>query len=250
MVFIAEKIPYQDFFLPGLAEALALAPGGLIAIVGGGGKTSLMYALAEEARAQGRRALISTTTHIRPPEAYPLIKGDPALAAAAWARGEIPCAALPGPEGRLTGPGEAALARLKALAEWLIVEADGSKGLPMKAPAAWEPVLPAGWDKLVAVAGLSALGQPLNQVCHRPELAAPLLGVGQTALVTPELMAGLLLSPAGQMKGADTEERYRILLNQADAADPGPLLAILKARAPEVPVAAVSLRQRRLVYPA
>jgi len=221
-----------------------LEGGGVIAIVGGGGKTSLMYSLAQAARAAGKRAAISTTTHIRPPEGYPQTGDDLAAAGQAWEQGEIPCAALPGPDGRLVGPGGEALARLSARAEWLIVEADGSKGLPMKAPAAWEPMLPPLWDKLVAVAGLSALGQPLSRACHRPELAAALLGVAEDAIVTPELMAALLLSPAGQMKGVADRSRFRILLNQADAADPRPLGAALRRLAPGLTIAAASLKER------
>ena len=66
-------------------------------------------------------------------------------------------------------------------ADAVFLEADGAKGLPCKAPAAHEPVLLPQSDILLAVAGLSALGRPLEQVCFRAPLAAALLGVAPDA---------------------------------------------------------------------
>ena len=72
----------------------------------------------------------------------------------------------------------------------------------------------------MAVAGLSALGQPLGRVCHRPELAALRFGLSPEETVNPEIMARLLSSPLAQRKGVG-DRPYAVLLNQADAAPPG-----------------------------
>ena len=76
------------------------------------------------------------------------------------------------------------------LADIVLIEADGAKRMPCKAPD-WrdEPVLLPQCDTVLAVAGLSALRHPLREVCFRAELAAELLCVPQDAQLTPELLA-------------------------------------------------------------
>ena len=44
----------------------------VVALVGAGGKTSTLYALAREARAAGLTVIVTTTTHIRPHPRLPL----------------------------------------------------------------------------------------------------------------------------------------------------------------------------------
>ena len=97
-----------------------------------------------------------------------------------------------------------------------MAEADGAKRLPMKAPAGHEPCLIPGCAAVVAVAGLSALGRPIGETCHRPHLACALLGVGEETIVTPALLARLLTHEAGQFKGVGDPKKFRVLLNQAD----------------------------------
>ena len=41
--------------------------GHVVSLVGGGGKTTLLYAFARHCAAKGWRVLVSTTTHIRQP---------------------------------------------------------------------------------------------------------------------------------------------------------------------------------------
>ena len=68
----------------------------------------------------------------------------------------------------------------------------------------------------LGVAGLSALGHPIGEACHRPHLACALLGVGEETIVTPSLLARLLTHEAGQLKGVGDPKKFRVLLNQAD----------------------------------
>lgn len=79
------------------------------------------------------------------------------------------------------------MAELAVLADYVIVEADGSKRLPLKAHAAHEPVIPPETSRTVCVVGLSGLGRRVAEVVHRPELFAP-----PESVVTPELLAEVL----------------------------------------------------------
>ena len=80
-------------------------------------------------------------------------------------------------------------------------------------------------DAVIAVAGLSALGRPLGEVCHRPELAKLRFDLEPDQIVTPELMAMLLSSPLAQRKDVGSRP-YAVLLNQADRAWPDEIAAL------------------------
>ena len=66
------------------------------------------------------------------------------------------------------------------LATHVLCEADGAKGLPLKAHASYEPVVPRETNRLIYVAGADGLGQTIAQAAHRPQLYAALLGAAQT----------------------------------------------------------------------
>ena len=98
----------------------------------------------------------------------------------------------------------------------VLLDADGAKRMPCKAPAAHEPVLLPESDIVLAVAGLSALGRPLREVCFRLEQACALLGAAPETLLTPELLARLLASEQGGRKRVG-DRRFSVVLNPADA---------------------------------
>ena len=74
--------------------------GHVISLVGGGGKTTLLYALARHYSAQGQRVLVSTTTHIQRPDAN--YAPDEAARDALWQAGTYAVAGVPAEGGKLT----------------------------------------------------------------------------------------------------------------------------------------------------
>ena len=204
---------------------------GVTAVIGSGGKTSLLYRLAEELRPCGT-VLLATTTHIMRPPQYPFAGTAEELAAALAAHGAA-CAGSYTPEGKLTAP---AFAGWQQAADFVLVEADGSKRLPAKAHETWEPVLPPQRRRTVCVLGASAFGQTIRQAAHRPALYAALAGVTEDTVITPELAARVLMAEGG----FDV-----IYVNQID--DPGFSLALTEsfARAVSCPVVVGSLHRRR-----
>ena len=148
--------------------------GHIVSLVGGGGKTTLLHAMAAHGARKGWRVLASTTTHIQRPK-EPLLARTNAELAALWAKGNYVVAGAPALDNKLTQPPQ--LERWMAQADAVFLEADGAKHLPCKAPAAHEPVLLPQSDIVLAVAGLSAVGKPLQEVCFRLETACTLLGV-------------------------------------------------------------------------
>ena len=199
----------------GLIEAID-PPRGMVALVGGGGKTTLMLCLARELAQTGARVIVTTTTHIFPPEGIPT--GNPANAeevAHALLLEPLLCLGKLAADGKLTAP-DLSMTMLNHLADYVLVEADGAKHLPLKAPAAHEPVIPRETRLVIAVAGLDGAGKPIHEAAFRPALYATLCGKAETEIVTPRDIALVLAHERGQRKGVPKSARFAILLNKAD----------------------------------
>ena len=203
---------------------------GVTAVIGSGGKTSLLYRLAEELRTCGT-VLLATTTHIIRPPQYPFAETATQLRAALAAEGAA-CAGSYTPEGKLTAP---AFDGWEQAADFVLVEADGSKRLPAKAHEAWEPVLPPQRRRTICVLGASAFGQPIRQAAHRPVLFAQLAGVPWSAAITPEMAARVI-----RREGfADI-----IYVNQVDELEPPPSWAEEFRKEAGIPVVIGSLQRK------
>ncbi len=177
----------------GLSSVLKIERG-VTAIIGGGGKTTLMYALAEELRKEGS-VIVCTSTHIRVPDRYPLVTGDAEDVRKTLEEHEVVCAGTYAQDEKNSmrdgaqGSGSVAavarkltssavsFAEMAELADFVLVEADGSKGLPLKAHAAHEPVIPDVAGRVILVVGADGFGKPIREVCHRPEIWTRLAGV-------------------------------------------------------------------------
>ena len=214
-----------------LAEALSLHPGEVIALVGGGGKTSLMFRLASELAAAGRRVITTTTTRILPPaesESPCLIveeDEDKLVAAARDAlrrHRHVTLARLQPDDGKLKGLSPEtvdALARLK-LADYIVNEADGASRQPLKAPNATEPVVPRSTTLVVALVGIEAVGRPLGpETAFRTELISKLTGLEEGQAITTEAVAVLLTHPQGIIQHAPESARIVPFINKVEAAD-------------------------------
>ena len=102
----------------------------------------------------------------------------------------------------------------------LLIEADGSRRKPLKAPSDHEPPIPKFVEAVVVVAGLSALGQPLSEhVVHRVEIFSRLSGLAPGERITTEALRRVLANPAGGLKNIPPTARRIVLFNQADTDD-------------------------------
>ena len=166
---------------------------GITALIGGGGKTTLMYVLAEELAENGS-VIICTSTKIQGTGGYPLLeqRSEEELRNALM-RCRIICTGTPDREGKLSAPG-VSFERLGTAADYVLVEADGSRGLPLKAHLAHEPVIPRGTDQTILVIGADCFGRPVGEVCHRPERFAEISGLAIDMPVTPEAAARSILA--------------------------------------------------------
>ncbi|MGE5675223.1 MAG: selenium cofactor biosynthesis protein YqeC [Mycobacterium leprae] len=197
-----------------LLSALGLNRG-VVSLVGGGGKTSLALCLIREASSLGLRAVFTTTTQIYPPD-FPLLIW-PSLPE------NLPdgasCVSLGlTPEGKLAGLLPEQVGQLARRADLVVVEADGSRGLPLKYPLAHEPVIPPCSDLVLAVAGVTVVHQPLSpQWVHRAEAAAAFLGAEPGQPISPDQIAQILWHPDGATRGRPQHCTVLPVINQVDS---------------------------------
>lgn len=177
----------------GFTEALEIRRG-ITAMIGSGGKTSLMMVLAHELTDS---VILCTSTRIYPPEGIEVksriderVKG-------------ILCIGTPAEQGKLGCP-QQDFRELVQYADYILVEADGSKHLPLKAHETYEPVIPENCNQVILVVGASGLGKPVTRVVHRPHIFTSLTGA--TVATADAVALALEREDLGD----------RILINQAD----------------------------------
>lgn len=201
--------------------------------VGAGGKTSLLHRLAKEYRDFGKKVILTTTTKMYLPEHGQLLDEDLQAIAAQL---DVCRFAVVGRKisNEKMGQSQAlSMQQLGKIADVVLVEADGSKRRPIKMPNDTEPVVTQECDYLITVVGLSCLGRPLQDVCHRFELTQ----LPPQEPIQEETLAEILQKGYGAYW---KKWRGCVYLNQSDCVSRQTIDAI-EARL-SVPCAAGSLR--------
>ena len=227
----------------GVASSLGVGPG-VTCVIGSGGKTTLIARLArelcsgkpvggvaEDVAASG--VVVCTTTHIQPLDGMLACEGrsvgevrDALASAAGRAPVQVASSAsagdAPSRDGIVRlGPAQVGVGALAGVAGHVLVEADGSRMLPLKAHTACEPVFPGPYElhgivmRVVLVAGMSGVGQHARDAAHRPELFCELAGITADDVVLPRHVARAV---AAELACGRTRADA-IVLNQADSAD-------------------------------
>lgn len=181
--------------------------GSVVAIVGCGGKTSLLYALAQVY--QNAKTLISTTTKIQRPGHLPFVAGKTEGLPFAYVTG------TPLENGKLGALDATLLAAHIKGADYSFLEADGSAGKPLKGWASYEPVIPPGTTHTVGVVSLGALGAVVGQHnTHRLPLFQKCTGAKAGEKVNARHLASMVWGIGGMMQQAKGEQI--ILINQVE----------------------------------
>jgi probable selenium-dependent hydroxylase accessory protein YqeC len=206
-----------------LLHALAIGRGDVVALVGAGGKTTLLYRLAEEARRAGLRVLATATTHTGAlPEAvtgpvFMEADGDPlpGLEQALLRHGQATLLSRRVREDKLQGVARERVDALAALADLVLVEADGARGRSLKLPAAHEPVVPRCTTLLLVLAALDLLGEPLDERrVHRVELVGEACGKARGERLAAEDVRRCLCAPDGYPARVPPRARATVFLNK------------------------------------
>jgi probable selenium-dependent hydroxylase accessory protein YqeC len=211
-----------------LTEALGIKQREVISLVGAGGKTTLMFRLAEELSLRGKRVVTTTTTKILEPtpgETGSLLIDSDEERIKDFVRRHLD------QYHHVTIAGERLeLGKLKGIAPelvnelWrsldidaIVVEADGAAGRPVKVPRENEPVIPASTTLVVAILGIDGLERELNEEnVFQPQRVSKMTGISIGEKLTDEAMAILMVDPEGIFKGTPASSRVVAFLNKVD----------------------------------
>lgn len=189
----------------------------VISVAGAGGKTTTIERIAQNYREQGRPVIVTTTTHMAV-SCDPRFLLEPSMEKLAimlrqqgWA-----WVGLPAENGKMKAVPEGFLKQILAMKLPVLIEADGARGLPCKAPAAHEPVIIPETTHVLSVYGLDAVGGQIKDVCCRPQETARILNKSLSDRILPEDIAVLGLSPRGGRKNVGENMKYSVILNKAD----------------------------------
>lgn len=210
----------------------------VISVVGGGGKTSLIYELGSELSKLGKKVIITTTTHMFMPESNVILTGKKEdIIKLLHSKNMITVGMLCNESNviikhnqlknvetsdtieeekfkKIRGLPENMAIHLIKLADFVLVEADGSKRLPLKMPASHEPVILKGSNIVVGVCGIDAVGKRIKETCHRSNLVSNFLNKSEEDFIQENDIAQILLSDKGQRK--DVKCDYKIIVNKVD----------------------------------
>ena len=137
----------------------------VVSLAGAGGKTSTIRRLAWEAVGRGLKVLVVTTTHMARPGAFGVFDGNAEEIRTVLERRSLAVAGRPAEKGKITFTGWELYKEACSLADLVLVEADGSRRLPLKVPRAGEPVIPDNTDMILCLNGLTSLGKRAEECC-------------------------------------------------------------------------------------
>ena len=210
-----------------LRQAFDIHHGEVISLVGGGGKTTLMFALAQELASSGQSVITTTTTRIFEPSAcqtFLILQPDGAKMITLLLQEldryrHITLATERLSSGKLKGISPELVTKLAELkpVSYIIVEADGAARKPLKAPNATEPVIPQNTSLVIPIVGIDALDSRLTkEEVFRPEIISRLTGLPLGAVISADAIATLITHPEGTIKGSPAHARIVPLINKMD----------------------------------
>lgn len=195
-----------------LMDCFGIEPGiVVVALVGAGGKTSLLYALAREMVMRGKKVVTTTTTKIFPPNRAEspcllLLSHDPELRTLAdrlTEFGHVTVATSHIPENsKLQGINDAAVEICARYSDHVVVEADGAAGRSIKVPEEWEPAIPSSTDLVIPIVGLDCVGgRATDALVFRLGQFTPVAEIREGDVISPLVVGRVLSHPKGGLKG-------------------------------------------------
>lgn len=196
----------------------------IISIVGAGGKTSTMYRIAWELKKKKKRVLITTTTAIYcpPPYVYDyffisnniqelITKSNDVLDSSITVIGSYIIN-----NNKLKGINKNWINDLYDKYDYIIIEADGAKKKPIKAPASYEPVIPTLTTIVIGCIGLDCIGNYINEEnVHRADIFTKVVNQNLGNIINFDTIRHLINSEDGLFKECGNISNKVVLLNKA-----------------------------------
>jgi probable selenium-dependent hydroxylase accessory protein YqeC len=218
----------NQFQTRSLAESLGLRSADVVSLAGAGGKTTLMFRLAGELILKGKKVVTTTTTRILEPTSTEtpcfFVHADGErikefLRSHLDKYRHITVASERLGVGKVKGISPDLIVDLwgLSLCDYIIVEADGAAGRPVKAPRKQEPVIPSNTTLVVGLLGIDGAETELNEEnAFQPERISQLTGIPLGGRISVDGLATLMTHPEGIFKGTLPSSRVVAFLNKVD----------------------------------
>lgn len=192
-----------------------------IGLIGGGGKTTLLFRLGQELSKNFQRVLLTSITkagpspnlpiHLRPltenhyleklfDKENPLYLLDAKI----------------GPD-KYRGINTPQLAKILSSVDVCVVEADGARSCPLKVHMGEDPILPDFITHAIILIGADAVNTKLNGgKVHRPDQFRKFWHLPKDAKLTPDLIAHIVTHPKGYLSRLNSSVTPVYFINKAD----------------------------------
>lgn len=190
----------------------------LVCVVGAGGKTTTMFALASRLE----RAVVTATVRIPvfDREVASISRTDDPVTQVTASSNQFPLGLVAGREGddRYLGYEPSTVTDLANAHDGpVLVKADGARMRGFKAPGENEPRIPRSTDLVVPVVSTHVVGKPLTGTwVHRPERIADLTDLSLGDEITGEAVGRVVAHEDGGLKGVPDGARVIPLLTKID----------------------------------
>jgi probable selenium-dependent hydroxylase accessory protein YqeC len=209
-----------------LIDKLNLKDNELISFVGAGGKTTLIFVLAQALKDFGKKVLVTTTTKILLPDEnqYDTIIFDSSNNIEVFKKNYLKTVTCLGnsfsPEhNKIKGVDDKYIDEIfkAGIFDYILVEADGAKRKSIKASADHEPVIPSETSIVFGIIGLDSIDKTIcDENVHRPEIFCSVTNSHLGGTINEDIIVNLILSDKGIFKKAPQSGRKIVILNKAD----------------------------------
>lgn len=197
-----------------LSETLKIQKGEQIALTGAGGKTTVLNLLGEELKSS--KVLLTTTTKMQYPRCEEAEKICPQEAVGETIEGRTFVYGNLTNQGKCTAVSLEKLREMRSEYDYVIVEADGSKGLPLKGYFEDEPCVPLNTDCVIGIATTNGLGRILDErVALRVEKFGEMTNMSPGEIIRENHIARWIEHSTGMFK--NNSKRNILFFNQVES---------------------------------
>ncbi len=220
-------------------NAFRITQGDVVSLCGAGGKTTLLYRLANEAKDLGYKVLVTTTTKLFMPEAFRYdvidLGGDISFNPLPQ-HPEIYFCATGKPEDlKVTGVSAETLRLRQDLFDLILIEADGSARKSLKGWKRTEPVIPAITTKTIGIVDIQTLNQTISEdLVHHPELFCQIVSSTPGATITGDHLVRMIQHKNGLFQHA--RGQHLLFVNKVESEEQ---LAQARSLAKDLPMTAI-----------
>ena len=188
----------------------------IITLVGAGGKTSTIFELGKEFSNLNKKTIITTTTHMGFDKDFILIEKDSDIKRIKNILKKFFLIKVGKKESeyKVKSLDFDLLKKIILLGDFILIEGDGSKNLPLKAPKDNEPVIIQETDLVIGLIGFDSLDKKIEETCHRPELVSKLLHKNIKENINIFDLVEIIKNKNGLKKNVNC--KYKVIINKVD----------------------------------